>query len=107
DGVYQTSFSGDVAPDYPMYIMFQLWFSNDCFDAACNTRGFLKNSNYREYYEDVDWVYYEKDNIVPPSEIPQKVATLRSNGISYVQNINSSSSSANSSSSSSSSSAPQ
>src|SRR5690606_18213622 len=78
DGVYQTSFSGDVAPDYPMYIMFQLWFSNDCFDAACNTRGFLKNSNYREYYEDVDWVYYEKDNIVPPSEIPQKVATLRS-----------------------------
>src|SRR5690606_24738998 len=60
---------------------------------------------------DVDWVYYEKDNIVPPSEIPQKVATLRSNGISYVQNINSSSSSANSSTSSSSnsssSSAPQ
>lgn len=93
DGVYQTSFSGDVAPDYPMYIMFQLWFSNDCFDGACNTRGFINNSNYREYYEDVDWVYFEKDNIVPPSEIPQKVATLRAAGTSYVQNINGNSSS--------------
>ncbi|AQT60509.1 carbohydrate-binding protein [Cellvibrio sp. PSBB023] len=98
DGAYQTSFSGAVAPDYPMYLMFQLWFSNDCFDAACNTRGYLKNSNYREYYEDVDWVYFEKDNLVPPSEVPQKVASLRASGINYVQNINNNSSSSSSSS---------
>lgn len=88
DGVYQTSFSGAVAPDYPMYLMFQLWFSNDCFDAGCNARGYLNNSNFREYYEDMDWVYFEKNNIVPPSEIPQKVASLRAAGTTYVQNIN-------------------
>lgn len=88
DGAYQTSFSGAVAPDYPMYLMFQLWFSNDCFDAACNTRGYINNSNYREYFEDVDWVYFEKNNIVPATEIPQKVASLRAAGTSYVQNIN-------------------
>ncbi|WP_331344702.1 carbohydrate-binding protein [Cellvibrio sp. UBA7661] len=88
DGNYQTSFSGAVAPDYPMYLMFQLWFSNDCFDAACNTHGYINNSNYREYYEDVDWVYFEKNNIVSPTLIPQKVANLRAAGTSYIQNIN-------------------
>ncbi|MGV8834676.1 carbohydrate-binding protein [Cellvibrio sp.] len=88
DGAYQTSFSGAVAPDYPMYLMFQLWFSNDCFDAACNTRGYINNSNYREYFEDVDWVYFEKNNQVPATEIPQKIANLRAAGTSYVQNIN-------------------
>lgn len=88
DGAYQTSFSGAVAPDYPMYLMFQLWISNDCFDAGCNKRGYINNSNYREYFEDVDWVYFEKNNIVPATEIPQKIANLRAAGTSYVQNIN-------------------
>lgn len=88
DGAYQTSFSGAVAPDYPMYLMFQLWISNDCFDAACNTRGYINSSSYREYFEDVDWVYFEKNNQVPATEIPQKIANLRAAGTSYVQNIN-------------------
>lgn len=88
DGAYQTSFSGAVAPDYPMYLMFQLWISNDCFDAACNTRGYINSSSYREYFEDVDWVYFEKNNLVPATEIPQKIANLRAAGTSYVQNIN-------------------
>jgi hypothetical protein len=88
DGAYQTSFSGAVAPDYPMYLMFQLWISNDCFDAACNTHGYINSSSYREYFEDVDWVYFEKNNQVPATEIPQKIANLRAAGTSYVQNIN-------------------
>jgi hypothetical protein len=97
DGNYQTGFSGAVAPDYPMYLMFQLWISNDCFDAGCNVRGFINNSNFREYSEDIDWVYFEKNNIVPASEIPQKVASLRAAGVSYVQNINGASTSSRSS----------
>lgn len=101
DGVYQTSFSGAVAPDYPMYLMFQIWFSNDCFDGACNTRGYINNSNYREYYEDVDWVYFEKDTLVSPTQVPQKVANLRAAGITYVQNLDGNNSSSSSSSNSS------
>jgi hypothetical protein len=99
DGAYQTSFSGPVAPDYPMYLMFQLWISNDCFDASCNTRGYINSSDYREYSEDVDWVYFEKNNLVPATEIPQKVARLRTAGVAYVQNINSNASSISSASS--------
>lgn len=108
DGVYQASFSGAVAPDHPMYLMFQIWFSNDCFDPACNTRGYLNSSAYREYYEDVDWVYFEKDNVLSPAVVNQKVASLRSAGTTYVQTLSgggtSSTSSVRSSSSSSSSS---
>lgn len=87
DGNYQTGFSGAVAPDYPMYLMFQLWISNDCFDAGCNRKGYINNSAYREYSEDIDWVYFEKDNLVSTAEVVQKVAKLRSAGTSYVQNI--------------------
>ena len=101
DGIYQTSFSGSVAPDYPMYLMFQIWFSNDCFDAACNLRGYINNSNYREYYEDVDWVYFEKNNLVSPSLVTQKVANLRAAGTTFVQTVNGNSNSSVSSSSSS------
>lgn len=110
DGVYQASFSGAVAPDHPMYLMFQIWFSNDCFDPACNVRGYLNSSSYREYYEDIDWVYFEKDNIVTPAVVNQKVASLRAAGTTYVQTLTgggtSSTSSVPASSSSSSSSTP-
>jgi hypothetical protein len=108
DGAYQTAFSGAVAPDYPMYLMFQLWISNDCFNAGCSKLGYINSSSYREYSEDVDWVYFEKNNQVPATEIPSKVASLRAAGISYVQNINGNNTSSipASSRSSSSSSAP-
>lgn len=87
DGAYQTSFSGAVAPDHPMYLMFQLWISNDCFDAACNKRGYVNSNSYREYFEDVDWVYFERNNVVPATEIPRKVANLRAAGTSYIQTV--------------------
>lgn len=88
DGVYQAGFSGAVAPDHPMYLMFQIWFSNDCFDPACNTRGYLNSSAYREYYEDIDWVYFEKDSILSPAQVSQAVAALRATGTTYVQSLN-------------------
>ena len=99
DGVFQEGFSGAVAPDHPMYLMFQIWFSNDCFDPACNTRGYLNTSNYREYYEDIDWVYFEKDNIVSPTLVNQAVANLRAAGTTYVQSLDGTGSSSSSSSS--------
>lgn len=83
DGVPNTSFSGDVAPDYPMYIMFQLWFSNDCFDPSCSTPGYLRSTTPREYYEDVDWVYYRQDTQLTPSQVTAEVSALRSNNISF------------------------
>ena len=99
DGVFQEGFSGAVAPDHPMYLMFQIWFSNDCFDPACNTRGYLNTSTYREYYEDIDWVYFEKDNIVSPTLVNQAVANLRAAGTTYVQSLDGNGSSSSSSSS--------
>ena len=101
DGVFQEGFSGAVAPDHPMYLMFQIWFSNDCFDPACNTRGYLNTSTYREYYEDIDWVYFEKDNIVSPALVNQAVANLRAAGTTYVQSLDGNGGTSSSSSSSS------
>ena len=85
DGQHQTGFSGAVAPDYPMFLMFQVWFSNDCFDAACSKRGYLTDSNYREYYQDVDWVYFERDNILSPAEVTRNVQALRSQNIGFIK----------------------
>ena len=102
DGVFQEGFSGAVAPDHPMYLMFQIWFSNDCFDPACNRRGYLNTSTYREYYEDIDWVYFEKDNIVSPALVNQAVANLRAAGTTYVQSLDGNGGTSSSSSSSSS-----
>lgn len=87
DGSYQTEFNGSVAPDYPMYLMFQLWFSDDCFDGTCTQKGYLKNSSYREYFEDIDWVYFEKNSQLSTTDVVQKVASLRTSGISYKQNL--------------------
>ena len=101
DGVFQEGFSGAVAPDHPMYLMFQIWFSNDCFDPACNTRGYLNTSTYREYYEDIDWVYFERDNIVSPALVNQAVANLRAAGTTYVQSLDGNGGTSSSSSSSS------
>lgn len=88
DGVLNTSFSGSVAPDYPMYIMFQLWFSNDCFDPNCNSRGYITSTSYREYYEDVDWVYYQKDTVLTPAQVNGEIASLRQAGTDFVQTVN-------------------
>lgn len=109
DGSYQTEFNGAVAPDYPMYLMFQIWFSNDCFDGACTKRGYLNNSTYREYFEDIDWVYFEKNSQLSTTDVVQKVASLRASGVSYRQNLdgNNTSSTASSSSRPSSSSSSQ
>lgn len=85
DGQYQTGFSGDVAPDYPMYLMFQIWFSNDCFDAACTRKGYLNTSSDRAYYEDIDWVYFEKDTLLTIAEVKQNIQNLRSNNIYFLK----------------------
>jgi len=87
DGQLQTNFSGDVAPDFPMYLMFQIWFSNDCFDSACNRKGYLTDSTYREYYEDIDWVYFEKDTLLTTEEVVEKVECYRNAGTSFVQTV--------------------
>lgn len=97
DGNYQTEFNGAVAPDYPMYLMFQIWFSNDCFDGACTKKGYLNNSTYREYFEDVDWVYFEKNSQLSTTDVVQKVASLRASGVSYRQNLDGNNTSAASS----------
>ncbi|TQV70603.1 carbohydrate-binding protein [Exilibacterium tricleocarpae] len=85
DGQHQTGFSGSVTPDYPMFLMFQIWFSNDCFDLSCTKRGYLTDSNYREYYQDVDWVYFEKDTILSPAQVLQNVQDLRAQDIDFVK----------------------
>ena len=89
DGNHQRGFTGSVAPDHPMYLMFQIWFSNDCYDTSdpCTKKGYLNNSTERTYYEDVDWVYFEKDTLLTPVQVSQTVQSLRDNNINYIEGI--------------------
>jgi hypothetical protein len=65
--------------------MFQIWFSNDCFDAACSKKGYLNSSSDRAYYEDVDWVYFEEDTILTPAQVNLNVQNLRNQNIHFIK----------------------
>ena len=63
-------------PYYPREIMsfnFNLWFTRE---------GVGPSRQARRYEEDIDWVYFEKDTVLSPGEVGQKVQALRQAGIS-------------------------
>jgi chitodextrinase len=85
DGVEQYNYSGVAQPDHPMYIAFQLWFSNG--NMPDGRPGFLRSNELREYQEDIDWVLHLKDQQLNLNEVEGLVGNLRSKGLGFVKNI--------------------
>lgn len=85
DGKLVQSYSGIAQPDNPMFIAFQLWFSNTAMPDG--RPGFLRTTELREYQEDVDWVLHLKDQQLSLAEVEALVANLRSKGLGFVKNI--------------------
>jgi hypothetical protein len=59
---------------YPRDIMcfdFNLWFTLE---------GVGSSKELRTYQEDIDWVYFEKDSVLSPEQVEQKVQALRQAG---------------------------
>ncbi len=60
---------------YPRDIMcfdFNLWFTRE---------GVGPSQQLRTYQEDIDWVYFEKDSVLSPEQVEQRVQALRRAGI--------------------------
>jgi len=67
DGTPLAKHGGDVYPESPMSINFNLWFIR-------NTLGTAGAS--REYVEEIDWVYFS-DALLAPADVDTAVASLR------------------------------
>lgn len=60
--------SGDVYPESPMSINFNIWFIDGGVTAASGERG---------YQQDVDWMYFAKDQIITTAYIVEQVVLQR------------------------------
>jgi len=62
-------------PYYPREIMcfdFNLWFTRE---------GVAPSGQPRSYEEDIDWVFFEKDAVLSPGQVQQRVQALRAAGV--------------------------
>lgn len=74
DGELFATHSEAVAPEVPMSINFNLWFTEE---------GLLQSDELRQYQEDVDWVFHEVDKFLSPQEVEQRVLDLRARNVRF------------------------
>ncbi len=68
-----------VFPEDSMSINFNQWFIRT---------GYGKNIGvFREYQEDVDWVFFQKDTELTPAEIEEKVALFKTQAIAFNDDV--------------------
>ncbi|MDK1287306.1 glycoside hydrolase family 16 protein [Pseudoalteromonas umbrosa] len=58
----------EVYPEVPMSINFNQWF---------DPNKLVQSTQMRQYYQDVDWVYFIKDKVVKPTAVVKAVEQLR------------------------------
>jgi hypothetical protein len=80
DGAPIGDHSGRCYPREIMSFNFNLWFTREGVGASRENRS---------YEEDIDWIYFEKDAVVGPAEVGQKVAALRQAGVSRQDTVES------------------
>lgn len=78
DGRLFAEHTGKVAPEEPMSINFNLWFTPE---------GPIASDLLRQYDEDVDWVYHEVNALLSTDEVEQKVAALREQGVQFQDTV--------------------
>ncbi|GAA3200036.1 cellulose binding domain-containing protein [Nonomuraea roseoviolacea subsp. carminata] len=68
---------GDIYyPEMPMWIMFNQWFID--LQAVSGTR---------TYRQQVDWLYYSKNEVVAPADVTGRVAALRAAGAAFKDTV--------------------
>jgi hypothetical protein len=65
---------GRYYPEVPMSINYNLWFIRD---------GLIQSDEYREYIEQIDWVYHAADVILTPDEVATEVANYREADVDF------------------------
>lgn len=74
DGARFAEHSGNGYPESLMSINFNVWFIRS---------GLAPAGQPRQYEQQIDWVFYEADNIVSPSEVEAAVAAFRKKSIAF------------------------
>jgi Carbohydrate-binding module family 5/12/Glycosyl hydrolases family 16 len=77
DGVLVGDHSGKYYPRQPMSINFNLWF----IDTAGHTSGLST------YIEQIDWLYFAKDEVVAPADVTARAAGYRAAGTRFVDTV--------------------
>jgi hypothetical protein len=72
DGGQIADHGGGYYPREVMSFNFNLWFTRE---------GVGPSKQLRAYEEDIDWVYFEKEAVLSPGQVEQKVQALREAGI--------------------------
>jgi hypothetical protein len=68
---------GDIYyPETPMWIMFNNWFID--LQAATGTR---------TYRQQVDWLYYSKNEVVAPADVTGRIGSLRASGTTFKDTV--------------------
>ncbi len=78
DGQLLATHGGIYVPETPMFLSFNLWFIDGVWAGG---------SEQRAYIEDIDWVYYSKDRIMPPSQVECNVNYYRNHSLSRKDTI--------------------
>jgi len=78
DGKLFSEHSSAVYPEDFMSINFNLWFISG---------GLQGSSAERAYQQDVDYVYFAKDQVLSPAQVKTAVQNYRSSGVEHVDNV--------------------
>jgi hypothetical protein len=68
DGKLFAEHGGNYYPEDTMSINFNLWFIRD---------GMIKSTERRQYYEDIDWVFFQANTALTPEQVEAAVAAQR------------------------------
>jgi hypothetical protein len=74
DGKLFAEHGGDYYPEDTMSINFNLWFIRD---------GMIKTNEARQYYEDIDWVFFQANVGLQPDEVEAAITSLRKKRIRF------------------------
>jgi hypothetical protein len=61
-----------------MSLNFNLWFTPE---------GLIESQQLRQYQQDVDWVYFQKDVVMSPKQVELQVKQLRNNHVTQIDNV--------------------
>ncbi|GGP77577.1 glycoside hydrolase family 16 protein [Saccharothrix coeruleofusca] len=78
DGALVADHGDKYYPETPMSINFNLWFIAD---------GLVGGSGERAYQQQVDWVYFARNQVLSPAEVQSRVAGYRSSGVDHVDTV--------------------
>ena len=84
DGELFSEHTSAVYPEDFMSINFNLWFMPKGADGSL---GPVDSPEMREYQEDIDWVFFQKDVALSTADVEAKISELRGKQVTYIDHV--------------------